>query len=61
MTKNPTEREYYSQDLDKGNKTDAVDWLNNEELHALVSEEHGGIIGYIHKDHIEDIITVLNN
>lgn len=39
---------------------DLVEWIERDELVGLVSEFHGGIIGYVHRDHADDITTVLN-
>lgn len=52
--------DFYTQDLEDMNVKDAQEWLDNGELVAIVSEIHGGIIGYIQRDHADDIATVLN-
>lgn len=51
---------FYSQDLENMNKKDAQDWIQNDEMKAIVSELHGGIIGYVHQAHANDITTILN-
>lgn len=48
------------QDLEEVNKEDAHDWLGSDELVGLVSEEHGGIIGYIHNSHADEVAAALN-
>lgn len=35
-------------------------WLSKGEMVAIVSEKSGGIIGYMHIDHAEDVISALN-
>ncbi|KAF2423622.1 MULTISPECIES: hypothetical protein [Bacillus] len=51
---------FYHQDLEEPNVKDAKKWLENGELVGIVSEIHGGIIGYIHADHADDIVSILN-
>lgn len=51
---------FYQQDLEESNELDAKEWLEQGELVAIVSEVHGGIIGYVHNEHAQDITTVLN-
>lgn len=51
---------FYSQDLEEMNKKDAYEWFENDEMTAIVSELHGGIIGYVHREHADDIATILN-
>lgn len=46
--------------MEEMNVNDAKDWLKEGQLLALVSEEAGGIIGYIHQDYAEDVATVLS-
>lgn len=49
-------------DLDEEtNIPDLQNWVDNRELVGLIDETKGGIIGYINKAHIEDIIVLLNN
>lgn len=35
-------------------------WIASDEMEGLVDEKAGGIIGYIHRDHIGRIIKILN-
>lgn len=51
---------FYHQDLDESNITDAENWFVGGEMVGIVSEVHGGIIGYVHLEHADDITTVLN-
>lgn len=51
---------FYTQDLEKSNVVDALKWFENGKMVAIVSEVHGGIIGYVHQENIEDIVSVLN-
>jgi len=52
---------FYYQDIDEeDNKPDLQNWVNNDELFALVDENKGGIIGYINKEHITEIVDLLN-
>ena len=46
--------------LDEVNILDAEIWLHKDKLAGLVDEESGGIIGYIHKEHIDKILKLLN-
>lgn len=48
------------QELDEQNVSDAIEWLDNDKMVAIVSEIHGGIIGYVHQSHADDITSVLN-
>ena len=52
--------DFYHQDLEDMNMKDAKEWLDKDELVGIVSEIHGGIIGYIHRGHADDITTILN-
>jgi hypothetical protein len=54
------DHDFYHQDLEGMNVKDAKEWLDKDELVAIVSEIHGGIIGYIHRSHADDITTILN-
>lgn len=54
------EHPFFHQDLEVENVHDAKEWLNKNELVAIVSEKHGGIIGYVHQAHADDVVTVLN-
>lgn len=51
---------FFSQDLEDYNKVDLIQWTENDELVGVVSEIHGGIIGYIHRDLADDLTTILN-
>lgn len=51
---------FYTQDLEESNVVDALKWFENGKMVSIVSEVHGGIIGYAHQDNIEDIVSVLN-
>ncbi|OJT66901.1 hypothetical protein [Bacillus licheniformis] len=48
------------QELDEMNIKDARHWIEKGEMVAIVSEIHGGIVGYIHKGHADDFVTILN-
>jgi len=48
------------QDLEEENVEDLQDWVNEDALLAIVSEEAGGIIGYIQKDHADFVAGALN-
>lgn len=48
------------QDLDIQNLQDTNEWFQTGDLVGLVSEVHGGIIGYVHKEHVDGISSVLN-
>ncbi|MCA1066170.1 hypothetical protein QTG56_25110 (plasmid) [Rossellomorea sp. AcN35-11] len=48
------------QDLEELNVKDAKEWLDDGEMVGIVSEVHGGIIGYVHKIHAADVTTILN-
>lgn len=54
------EHDFSHQDLDETNLDDARDWLCEDVLVGLVSEVHGGIIGYVHEKHADDIVSILN-
>jgi hypothetical protein len=54
------DHDFYQLELEEMNTNDAKEWLDKNELVSIVSEIHGGIIGYIHRDHVDDITTVLN-
>ena len=54
------DHKFYHQDLDDANVADATQWVDENKMVAIVSEIHGGIIGYIHADHADDITTILN-
>lgn len=47
-------------DMEDDNLKDAFLALAKDELEAVVSEDHGGIIGYVVKDVSEEVTTVLN-
>jgi hypothetical protein len=51
---------FYHQDLEESNIADAQEWLSGGEMVGIVSEIHGGIIGYVHVENADDITTVLN-
>lgn len=42
------------------NLPDLQKWVDGNKLNALVDEEKGGIIGYIHHEHIDEIVGLLN-
>lgn len=54
------EHDFYHQDLDDSNMKDAKEWFDKGEMVGIVSEKHGGIIGYIHHQNADDIISILN-
>ncbi len=47
-------------DMDIQNALDAHRWLSNDKLVGLVDESQGGIIGYVHRDHVDRIVALLN-
>ena len=50
------------QDLDEEvNIPDLQKWVDAKVLYALIDEESGGIIGYIHYQHIDRITGILNS
>ncbi|MGC6586676.1 hypothetical protein ACPV3A_17115 [Paenibacillus sp. Dod16] len=51
---------FYGQELVDQNTNDAKTWLDEDSMIGIVSEIHGGIIGYLHRDHADEITTVLN-
>lgn len=65
MTKKIVERfpdgdvPFYTQDLEEMNVEDAKSWLDSGSMQGIVSEEEGGIIGYIHEAHAEEIAAAL--
>ncbi len=42
------------------NLPDLEKWVKEDKMVALIDEEMGGIIGYIHQDHIDRITAILN-
>lgn len=54
------EHPFFTQDLEPLNTTDAINWLEEGAMNAIVSEIHGGIIGYFHRDYADQITTILN-
>lgn len=54
------EHVFTHQDLDEKNINDFKEWLQEDSLVGIVSEVHGGIIGYVHQSHADDIVSVLN-
>ncbi|OMF76760.1 hypothetical protein [Paenibacillus glucanolyticus] len=54
------ETPFYVQDLEGENTIDATTWLEKGVMVGIVSEVHGGIIGYVHSEHASDITTILN-
>ena len=46
--------------MDERHIKDAQKWLDEENLVALVDEKKGGIIGYINRTHIDEILPILN-
>lgn len=58
---NNIELNFNYQDVDElDNKPDLQKWVDNNELEALIDESKGGIIGYIHREHIDEITGLLN-
>ena len=51
---------FYVMDMEDDNLKDAFLALAKDELEAVVSEDHGGIIGYVVKGVSEEVATVLN-
>ena len=54
------EKRFWDLPLSDRNWVDAKNWLDKEVLIGLVDEKTGGIIGYIHQDHISKVINKLN-
>lgn len=54
------DHDFFHQELEQENVSDAKEWLDNDEMVGIVSELHGGIIGYFHREHADEIVTVLN-
>lgn len=54
------ETPFYVQDLEDENTIDATTWLEEGVMVGIVSEVHGGIIGYVYSEHASDITTILN-
>lgn len=52
---------FTTQYLDEVNYSDLQKWIAEDVLHGLVDEEKGGIVGYIHHEHIENIADKLNS
>ena len=58
---NNEELQFDSQDIDEqDNLPDLQNWVDNNEMDALIDESYGGIIGYINKAHINRITSLLN-
>ena len=55
-----SEPEFYTFDLEDGNVKDAKEWLDKGVMEAIVSEEHGGIIGYVHQEYAQAVAEILN-
>lgn len=51
---------FYSHDLEELSKRDALQAVNNNELVGLVSDQAGGIIGYVQAEHAEYVASALN-
>lgn len=55
------ELRYHTQNLDERNISDLMEWINTDELEAIIDENNGGIIGYINITHSNRINKILNN
>lgn len=51
---------YYTQNIDDTNEKDLLESLDKDELVGIVSEQEGGIIGYLLYYHDTEVINVLN-
>lgn len=51
---------FYVQDMEEENLKEAFLSLSNDEMEAIVSEDHGGIIGFAFKGVAEEMATVLS-
>lgn len=51
---------FYPMDMEEEHLKEAFLALSKDELEAIVSEDHGGIIGYVVKGVTEEVTTVLN-
>lgn len=54
------DKRYWELELTDENYKDLQTWIKNEKVIGLVDEKMGGIIGYIHKVHSDEIIKNLN-
>jgi hypothetical protein len=55
------EHPFWTTDIfDREMKLDLRRWVDSEVLIGLVSDPQGGIIGYIHQDHIDRVTALLN-
>jgi len=54
------ELQFNYQELEEVNIIDLKKWTDEEVLSALIDENCGGIIGYVHADHIDRIVGKLN-
>lgn len=46
--------------MDEQNIKDLIEWVTKNELVAIVDENEGGIIGYVHEFHSDRILDTLN-
>jgi hypothetical protein len=54
------EPDFTCQDLDEFNYKDLEKWIKENVLWGLIDEKAGGIIGYIHHEHMNKISNKLN-
>jgi hypothetical protein len=47
-------------DMDEVNIRDLLEWVTQNKLVAIVDENEGGIIGYVHEFHSDRILNTLN-
>lgn len=51
---------FWELEMDDMNKKDMQDWVDKDQLVALVDENHGGIIGYVNREHSQGLLKQLN-
>lgn len=50
------------QELDEEiNKPDLQEWVDNDFMVGLIDEESGGIIGYVNRNHVDKLYSLLNS
>tara|TARA_R110000868_G_scaffold74337_10_gene214982 strand:+ start:1274 stop:1621 length:348 start_codon:yes stop_codon:yes gene_type:complete len=57
---NAEEPNFDYQELEETNIDDLEKWITDGVLHGLIDENLGGIIGYIHGEHINRVVSILN-
>lgn len=54
------EPQFWGQNLDEGNVADLQKWVDDDVMDGLVDETQGGIIAYVHRNHVNRIADLLN-